>query len=364
MNLTIIGGGLQGLELCYLAKKAGIKTTLLDKKESPIAKNIADDFKKIDITKSPQKLRKISNNHQHIIPATENHKTLKFLKKGFNNQKTLFDFENFFLTSNKKKMYKKLSKNTKIPPNSTKSKEFPLIVKPIHGSGSKGIKKISNEKKLEKIKSEKDLNKFLVQKYLKGKQYSTEAIVKNNELYTYQTTLLEFKKNYGCCRIVCSPKIPKKIIKKQKRVIKNINKSFNNISHLFDVQTIFYGSQIYVIEINARSPSQTPISVYWSTGINLLKQLIKPSNYSYIKEKPVILEHFKSTKNGTKIINESKLLQGSDYKIKDKIKGCKEAILGKTKENKVIGTVIFKENNLIDIHNKRKKFYNIISNTD
>ncbi|OKY77540.1 MAG: (3R)-3-methyl-D-ornithine:L-lysine ligase pyrrolysine biosynthesis protein PylC [Candidatus Methanohalarchaeum thermophilum] len=361
MNLVVVGGGLQGLELCYLANKANIETTLIDKKEDPIAKGLADNFISMDVTDSVDRLRKKFEKHSYLVPATESLDALRCLDNEFDGKDILFDFKSFFLTSDKKRMYQMLSENTKVPPRATVDSDFPVIVKPVRGSGSKGIRKISSESEFKKFKSgKKDFsNNYLAQKYLKGRQYSTEAVVKNGRLYSYQTTLLEFQSDYGCCRIVCNPNIPKEIINKQKKAIKDIYKSFSEINYLFDVQTLFDGKELYLIEINARFPSQTPISVYWSTGINLLNQLIKPQEHM-IDGAPVILEHFKLNNNNIEIISEAKLLEGSDYRIKKKLPGCKEAIIGKTDNNKKIGTAIFKEKNLIEIEKQRKKFYKTI----
>ena len=35
MRVTIVGGGLQGVELCWLARKAGWETLLVDSRSAP-----------------------------------------------------------------------------------------------------------------------------------------------------------------------------------------------------------------------------------------------------------------------------------------------------------------------------------------
>ena len=37
MRVTIVGGGLQGVELCWLARKAGWETLLVDERPAPPA---------------------------------------------------------------------------------------------------------------------------------------------------------------------------------------------------------------------------------------------------------------------------------------------------------------------------------------
>ena len=51
MRVTIVGGGLQGVELCWLARKAGWETLLVDERPSPPALRLADVFAQCDVTK-------------------------------------------------------------------------------------------------------------------------------------------------------------------------------------------------------------------------------------------------------------------------------------------------------------------------
>lgn len=78
MRVTIVGGGLQGVELCWLARKAGWGTLLVDERPAPPALRLADAFAQCDVTKlggSDVLTRKVE--HQIlgtdiVIPALEN----------------------------------------------------------------------------------------------------------------------------------------------------------------------------------------------------------------------------------------------------------------------------------------------------
>ena len=50
MRVTIVGGGLQGVELCWLARKAGWETLLVDSRSAPPALRLADAFIRYDAT--------------------------------------------------------------------------------------------------------------------------------------------------------------------------------------------------------------------------------------------------------------------------------------------------------------------------
>ena len=51
MRVAIAGGGLQGVELCWLAKKAGWETLLVDRRPAPPALHLADGFVQADVTR-------------------------------------------------------------------------------------------------------------------------------------------------------------------------------------------------------------------------------------------------------------------------------------------------------------------------
>ncbi len=50
MLVAIAGGALQGLEMTYLARKAGFETLLLDRQSDAPATGICDRFDSIDLT--------------------------------------------------------------------------------------------------------------------------------------------------------------------------------------------------------------------------------------------------------------------------------------------------------------------------
>jgi len=69
---------------------------------------------------------------------------------------------------------------------------------------------------------------------------------------------------------------------------------------IMDVEVILNGGELKVIEIDARLPSQTPITVYWSTGLNMLSLLKDifvnrhmPVKLSKLSHRPIWLEHIK-----------------------------------------------------------------------
>lgn len=50
IHIAIIGGKLQGVEACYLARKAGWRITLFDRNPACPASQMADQFYPVDVT--------------------------------------------------------------------------------------------------------------------------------------------------------------------------------------------------------------------------------------------------------------------------------------------------------------------------
>ncbi|OUJ18920.1 (3R)-3-methyl-D-ornithine:L-lysine ligase pyrrolysine biosynthesis protein PylC [Methanonatronarchaeum thermophilum] len=357
MSVLIVGGGLQGFELCYLANKSNRNSMIVDRKANPIARSISDGFFQIDITDQFTKFREFARDFEYIVPATENQETLKLLQKKDSELKPeiLFDFNSFFMMSNKKQMYNELEPFVDIPPKQTES-EPPWICKPTYGSGSQGVRKVNKKQQVETIGTD-----YLVQKYIEGKHYSTEAISRDGETFEYVTTVLEFDESYGCCRIICTPKISTEILKEQSEIIKKITNNLN-INYLFDIQTV-RNNKTYLIEVNTRFPSQTPIAVYWATGINLLEEMIKPDKgfetYSKkIEVDPVVFEHFKIDDEVTNI-GEIQLINSQNYR-KYSFDHCEELYLGELPDGSTVGTVIFKSKSMEELEQKRSSFYSEI----
>ena len=71
MRLAVVGGALQGMEAVYLASKAGIETTVLDRKGTAPALSICDDPVVLDPTKDPEGARRIFEDCDAVIPACE-----------------------------------------------------------------------------------------------------------------------------------------------------------------------------------------------------------------------------------------------------------------------------------------------------
>ena len=78
MLAAVVGGGLQGIEACYLAGKAGWRVLLIDKKSAAPAVGLCDEFRQVDATEEGG-LEEALNGVDLIVPALENESALRSL---------------------------------------------------------------------------------------------------------------------------------------------------------------------------------------------------------------------------------------------------------------------------------------------
>lgn len=104
-TVCLIGGKLQGFEVTYLAKKAGMRVVLIDRNKKPLICNVVDELFCFDITQEPDRFIEISKNVDAIIPVNENLDTLNFIRDISNKLDcpVLFDFDAYHISMDKKR---------------------------------------------------------------------------------------------------------------------------------------------------------------------------------------------------------------------------------------------------------------------
>ena len=115
-----------------------------------------------------------------------------------------------------------------------------------------------------------------------------------------------------------------------------------------DVEVILNGGELKVIEIDARLPSQTPITVYWSTGLNMLSLLKNifvdshmPAESSKLSNLPAWLEHIKISGDELLISGEHMISHAGPLTIQPNFFGAEEAITDyRPDSNNWVATII------------------------
>ncbi|ADI73830.1 protein of unknown function DUF201 [Methanohalobium evestigatum Z-7303] len=265
-TIAIIGGKLQGFEVTYLAKKSGMKVLLIDRHEKPLIRDLVDEFYNFDIIENPEKLVDISHNVDAILPVNENQSTINFLENIVNNLycPLLFDFNAYRISSDKQKS-KQYFKSINIPTPKDYPCKLPCIIKPLSESSSIGVSIIHDNKYLDSKTDELKI----IEEFIEGDVVSLEVVGDGTNFAVVKETIVHIDEKYDC-HMVTPLEHDIEFRKIAYKLASNLG-----LKGIMDVEAIKNPDDLRVIEIDARFPSQTPIVVYHSTGINLLNLLMQ-----------------------------------------------------------------------------------------
>jgi len=88
-----------------------------------------------------------------------------------------------------------------------------------------------------------------------------------------QVTGLEMAPDFDCKRVLAPPPLDPRLEKELGDVAVMLATALD-LSGIMDVEVIVRDGALEVLEIDARFPSQTPIAVYHSTGVNMVEHLV------------------------------------------------------------------------------------------
>lgn len=363
MKLCIVGGKLQGIEATYLAKKAGYNTTLIDKDSKAPALSLSDNSYIFDVTDDPKRAKKIYSQADAVIPATENRKTLQKMKKDLEDIKVPFlhDSSAYDVSSSKiksQKLFQKLGIST---PKKWPKSNLPVVIKPSSSSGSEGVIKVNDIEKLKtkigKMKSKS--NELVIEEFIDGPSISIEIISINGENIPLIITQLEFDEIYDCKRVFAPSQVSEEA-KKQFRAESGEIAGEINLKGLTDVEAMVKNNNPFILEIDARLPSQTPVVVFNCSGLNIINLICDifvkeklPSIQPRIKN-AVIYEHLKMNNGCLSVRGEHIMTEANKLRFEENFFGADEAITNYSEnKSKWVATIIVKEKNLQEAWKKR-----------
>lgn len=363
-RIAIIGGKLQGLEATYLAKKAGWKVILIDKKIDVPSSRLSDEFFIGDI-KDIEWLNSILKDVDFVIPATENLKTLDILSEWSRNSLIpfVFDADAYRISSSKLKS-DSLFFNIGVPaPLPWPNCDFPIIGKPSEGSGSEGVHIFHSREQMESHFSDLLLSKeWVLQEYIGGPSFSLELIGTPGNYIPLQVTDLEMDSQYDCKRVSAPTVLSDDLVERFKEISIQIAEAIN-LKGVMDVEVILHRGELKVLEIDARLPSQTPTVVYHSSGSNIIellslskefKNTIFPVNKN--KYKGVIYEHIKVGAGKLKICGERIIGEAGVLSMIKKFFGADEALTNyKPGQTDWVATMIYIADDLQKARYKREQ---------
>ena len=258
----------------YLAKKAGIRSILIDKNPEAPAKNLCDDFLCCDVTKKQEQLIDALKSVDFILPANENEMLLSTIVSIAKEHDLIlaFDPQAYAVSSSKLRSDKLFHENGIPSPRYYPEGKAPYIAKPSGESGSTGVLRFDSENDLSAFLKGENNSDLVIQEYLTGPSYSIEVIGMPGNYRTYQVTEIHMAKDYDCKKVTA----PCMITPEQKGSFGKLAQKLAELVGLhgiMDIEVIDDGGTFKVLEIDARIPSQTPTVVFHSTGMNFVSEL-------------------------------------------------------------------------------------------
>ena len=271
-QVLVIGGKLQGLEIVYLSGKAGYRTIVVDRKSEVPARGLATGFVKADIM-DRELLIPLFRESDIVFPAIEDIDVLERLMEYQEETGTpvVFDMHCYRISSSKtlsNQIFEKLSQPL---PEKYPNCGFPVIIKPDSLSGSNGVHRAETLEEAEAILSSVE-GSMVVQEYLEGRSFSLEVLGDGEKAVCPMITEILVDQHHDCKRVIAPARINPDTVKKFQRIAE-ILMGYLKIKGIFDIEVIQHRDKLKILEIDARFPSQTPISIYHASGFNMVKYL-------------------------------------------------------------------------------------------
>lgn len=363
-KVCIIGGKLQGVEALYLAGKAGMETTLIDHNESPLGKNFCGRFICQDVLQYDTNMISILEEADFVLPALENKdvlNTLKALSEQYDIN-LVYDPHAYGISSSKKISDEKMAEAGLPCPRYYPEGDFPYIVKPSAMSGSEGVAKIHNAEEMDAFLSSHEGEEWIAQEFLEGPSYSLEVIGNPENYQTYHVTELLMDPVYDCKRVLSCPDFPENLKKQMEEETLALARMVN-LHGIMDVEVIETDGVLRILEIDARIPSQTPITVYHATGWNMMAEMAAKFGKSKVepcalweKEKYVSLEQILCQGNVVSVLGEHVVSEADELHLRLDFCGADEALTDYAPEKeKWAATLICIADSRAELEEKRSK---------
>ena len=272
MRIAVVGGKLQGVEVCYLARKAGWEVCLIDRRPDVPARGLCDEFRQADVCDRRAGTGALAG-VDLILPALEDAAGLEALvgRAGESGTPLAFDPAAYRISSSKLTSDRLFADLGLSAPRPWPRCQFPVIAKPSSGSGSRGVRVIRNEQELTAFFPQRRLmDGWVLQEFLEGPSFSIEVLGIPGNYQAVQVTDLFVDEEYDCMRVEAPSALSDDQVEEFRRLALRLAEALQ-VKGLMDVEVILNQGKLKVLEIDARLPSQTPTAVWWSSGFNMLK---------------------------------------------------------------------------------------------
>ncbi len=384
MYVVVLGLGWQQKKSILILKNYNYKIIGVDQNKNSICKKIINKFINIDFQKTNtvyKKIKKITKNPKYIfsfnsdaalVPSSilRNKFNLKGLsiyqsslmtnKVSIKNllKKNKFNYANYKIYLNKKNLKSKF-----------KNFNFPIIIKPVHGSGSRGVQFFKTKEKLNNfIKNDNfyEKQKLIIEEYIKGQEFSIEAFVSNRKI-----KILSISKRKIFKKITAKEINTKKIDKLKYNLIEDTICKFINLTKIdncpFHFEIIYTkNNKIYIIDAAARGGGYFVADYLVKKNINfninkalidinLKNKIIKFDNIK-LNSYHVCLKYFLSKKGKIEKIKKPQIPKLSNLKFIT-FKKVGDSSNDHKCDGDRLGAIIGYDKNIKKLENKINKFY-------
>ena len=246
--------------------------TLIDRAEDAPASGLADRVITADVF-DEARVSEVFREADCVFPAIEDTEVLKQIGRYCRKAgKGISLTKKPIIISSSKQRSNQMMRELGVPvPGDFPQCGYPVICKPDASSGSRGVLLIRTEEEFRRL-PERDVKHAVIQQYLSGPVYSLEVLGNGRETIVPMITEVVVDRGYDCKRIVAPAALEDERAEEFRAIAEKINSRLHNRG-LFDIEAILHDGRWYVLEIDARFPSQTPISVFCSSGINYVEFL-------------------------------------------------------------------------------------------
>jgi pyrrolysine biosynthesis protein PylC len=301
-----------------------------------------------------------------VLPATEDAQALQSLVEWCDENRMPLAFDpGAYAISSSKAASDALFGELGIPaPAPWPECAFPVLAKPDGGSGSKGVEVFPD---LQALEARFDLippPDRVLQEYLSGPSYSIEVMGRPGDYTPLQITSLEMDRDYDCKRVLAPSLLPSDLTRSFEEVAVALAEAVG-LSGIMDVEAIVHEGQLKVLEIDARLPSQTPIAVYHSTGINMVERLATifsaqdESKPDSVPGQPIggsVLEHIRVGPGHLTVCGEQIMAEAGPLHLEASFFGADEALTSHAPgKDDWVATLMVKGSDLEDARERRDR---------
>ena len=285
MLVAVAGGNLQGVEVAYLARKAGWDVLVVDKNPNVPASGLCHWFVQQDL-REEENLGALFAKVDLLIPALENDAALASLTRCARSIDIPFAFDPAaYAVSSSKQVSDDLFARWGIPvPQAWPHCSLPVIVKPSRASGSADIT-IFNDKAAVDDFLRQTKGEWVAQAYMQGPTYSLEVLGRHGNYFLPQVVDLHMDEQHDCRAVTAPSLLPSELVAAFEKISLEIARQID-LNGLMDVEVVESQGELRVLEIDARFPSQTPTAVYHSIGFNMVAALGELFMHGHVSSVP------------------------------------------------------------------------------